>query len=162
MNTLLNELAQQEQSLQFASFSKERAWKLGCAIKSAAEHRGAFVAIDISMNGHCLFAYAMPGTTIDNTEWIRRKRNVVDRYQHSSWYMRHYFEAKGKSIEESSLVDIRDYAPYGGSFPLTVRNVGQVGTISVSGLPQKEDHQLLVDVLEAFLTDAEKNGSLKT
>lgn len=156
MNAYLAELLAQEQRLQFSHFSHERAWQLGCAIKQAAEAKQANVAIDITVNGQCLFSYAMPNTSIDNSEWIRRKRNVVHRYQHSSWYMGQYYEAKGGNIEQRSLVDPKEFAPYGGSFPLTIRNVGIIGALSVSGLPQKDDHQLLVDVLEAFLDSTEK------
>ncbi|PSW06558.1 heme-degrading domain-containing protein [Photobacterium lipolyticum] len=157
MNDILNEIAAQEQRLQFGHFSHLRAWGLGYSIKTLAEKRGASVAIDITFNGQCLFFYAMPGTTIDNAEWIRRKRNVVHRYQCSSWYMGNACKAKEKTIEERSFVDPKEYAPYGGSFPLSIRNVGIVGAISVSGLPQAEDHQLIVDVLESFLSEDEKS-----
>lgn len=144
-------LRSQEQQLCFRSFDHQLAWQLGEALKLEAEARGVNVAIDITLNGQTLFYYAMPGMTQDNAEWVRRKRNVVQRYQRSSWYMGQYYAAKGKTITEASLVDINDYAPYGGSFPLTIANVGVMGSITVSGLPQQEDHQLIVDVLERFL-----------
>lgn len=155
MTELLKTVLEQEKRLQFSHFSHLLAWKLGCRLKAAAEQRNANVAIDITFNSQCLFSYAMPETTIDNQEWIRRKRNVVQRYQHSSWYMGNYYKAKGKSIAEASLVDPNEYAPFGGSFPLTIRNVGIAGVITVSGLPQQEDHQLIVDVLQDFLIDNE-------
>ncbi|WP_375749472.1 heme-degrading domain-containing protein [Vibrio sp. HN007] len=151
MKELLNEILEQEKRLQFTQFSHEIAWELGCALKKAAEEKGASVAIDISMNGLCIFSYAMPGTRIDNVEWIRRKKNVVNRYQNSSWYIGNYYKNKGVSIAEGSLVDGKEFAAFGGSFPLAVKNVGIIGTITVSGLPQVEDHQLIVDVLEKFL-----------
>lgn len=156
MKELLDGLLQQEQRLQFSHFSHERAWELGCALKNAAKERDSNVAINITMNRLCLFSFAMSGTRIDNLEWIRRKMNVVNRYQHSSWYIGNYYKNKGVSIEEGSLVDGKEYAPFGGSFPLTIRNVGIVGTITVSGLPQIEDHQLIVEVLEQFLSEQEK------
>jgi len=43
------------------------------------------------------------------------------------------------------------YAAHGGAFPLTVRNVGPVGVVTVSGLPQVQDHRLVVMVLREFL-----------
>ncbi|PJC85040.1 hypothetical protein CSW98_16810 [Vibrio sp. HA2012] len=151
MNKLLDHLLQQEQRLQFLHFSHTRAWELGCALKKAAEQKEAKIAIDITMNSLCIFSYTMPGTRLDNVEWIRRKRNVVQRYQNSSWYVGNYYKAKGKSIAEASLVDPCEFAPFGGSFPLNIRNVGTIGAITVSGLSQAEDHQLIVDVLEEFL-----------
>ena len=39
----------------------------------------------------------------------------------------------------------------GGAFPIRVRGVGLVGTVTVSGLPQLEDHRLVVTTLERFL-----------
>ncbi len=151
MITDLNELLAQEQELQFEQFNVDIAWLLGGIIKQKAEEKRAEVAIDITLNGHCLFSYAMANTTIDNHEWIARKRNVVTRYQHSSWYMGQYFKAKDKTIEQASFVDPKQYAPFGGSFPLIIKNVGVVGAISVSGLPQYEDHLLVVESIQAIL-----------
>jgi len=41
--------------------------------------------------------------------------------------------------------------PLGGAFPIIVRDVGAVGTVAVSGLPQAENHALVVSVLREFL-----------
>jgi uncharacterized protein (UPF0303 family) len=40
-----------------------------------------------------------------------------------------------------------------GAFPVLVRGVGMLGTVTVSGLPQADDHRLVVDVLRAFLAE---------
>ncbi|MGG1984704.1 heme-binding protein [Serratia nematodiphila] len=45
---------------------------------------------------------------------------------------------------------MRDYSVHGGAFPLTLTGLGCVGSISISGAPQKEDHQLLVSTLAIF------------
>lgn len=151
MITDLNQLLAQEAELQFKAFNNQTAWELGCLIKSRAEAKQVNVAIEIVRNGHRLFSFAMPDTARDNQCWIERKRNVVDRYEHSSWYMGQYYKAKGKTIEQASLVDGKEFAPYGGSFPLIIRGVGVVGSISVSGLPQYEDHKLVVDTITEYL-----------
>ena len=152
MITDLNVLLAQEKELQFEHFSHQTAWLLGTLIKQKAELREAAVAIDITLNGHSLFSYAMAGTSPDNQHWIARKRNVVDRYRHSSWYMGQYYKAKGKTIEQASLVDAKQFAPFGGSFPLTIKNVGVVGSVTVSGLPQYEDHVLVVESIQTLLS----------
>ena len=43
------------------------------------------------------------------------------------------------------------FAAHGGSFPITVRDVGVIGTVTVSGLPQAQDHALVVEALQTFL-----------
>jgi uncharacterized protein (UPF0303 family) len=61
-----------------------------------------------------------------------------------------YYRSRDTTLEEKSLLDPRKYAPHGGAFPLTIRGVGVVGTVTVSGLPQEEDHKLVVSVLQEF------------
>jgi uncharacterized protein (UPF0303 family) len=46
-------------------------------------------------------------------------------------------------------LSIREVAPHGGSFPIVVAGVGCVGAATVSGLPQREDHELVVEALAA-------------
>jgi uncharacterized protein (UPF0303 family) len=79
----IKKIALQEKRLQFKHFDAEVAWEIGTALKAAAEKRRVAVAIDIELAGHPLFSYAMPGTSPDNFDWIRRKRNVVMRYHRS-------------------------------------------------------------------------------
>ena len=46
---------------------------------------------------------------------------------------------------------LSDFAAHGGAFPLLVRGVGPVGTVVVSGLPQVEDHRMVVAALREHL-----------
>lgn len=148
---LLKELLQQEKELQFIRFSNDMALELGLALLKEARTRSKPVAIDITRHGLQLFHFAMDGTAIDNGEWIRRKNNVVQRFGHSSFYVGRSLKQAGKTIEEKYLISSQEYAAHGGAFPLIIRGVGVVGTVAVSGLPQQEDHELVVGVLRQFL-----------
>lgn len=148
---LLSELKRHEEELQFTEFTNDTALALGLRfIETAKKEQKAFT-IDICRNGQQLFHYACAGTSADNDAWVRRKNNVVNRYSHSSYYMGTLHRAQGTTFEEKSGLDPREYAAHGGAFPIIVKNVGVVGTVTVSGLPQAEDHQMVVRVLGEFL-----------
>ena len=156
----LEKIALQEKRLQFKHFDSEVAWSLGTALKAAAEKRHVAVAIDIQLNGHTLFSYAMPGTTPDNWDWIRRKRNVVLRFHRSSYAVGLQEQRAQTSLQERLGLDPKDYAPHGGCFPILLEGTGCAGTITVSGLPQREDHALVVSVLQDYLHLSGENLAL--
>ncbi|MBW7983349.1 heme-degrading domain-containing protein [Enterobacillus tribolii] len=147
----LTQLAQEERTLQFEFFNAETAWELGQRLKLAAEARRVSVSIEIRLAGQTLFYYAMPGTTPDNAEWIRRKRNVVERFRQSSYAIGVRLKQRQSTLEERYGLSLLDYAAHGGCFPLILRNTGCVGTITVSGAPQLEDHQLVTRTIADFL-----------
>ncbi len=153
---VLTELRQQEEEIQFTSFTNDTALAVGMALLQEARKRGKPVTIDITRSGQQLFHFAMAGTSIDNGEWIKRKNNVVKRFGHSSYYMGISLQNAGQTIEEKYLISSSDYAAHGGAFPLIIRDVGIVGTITVSGLPQQEDHELVVTTLKQFLANSRK------
>ena len=149
---LLTELAGQEERLQFSEFANETALQLGLKLVERAKAEGKAVTVDICRNGQQLFHFALAGTSADNDAWIRRKNNVVNRYGLSSYHVGTRFRAKGRPFDESSRLDPDEYAAHGGAFPITVRDVGVVGTVTVSGLPEVEDHEFVVRVLGEFLS----------
>ena len=147
----LTELLAEEHELQFASFTNDDAWALGCDLVEIAQDQGAGVAIDVRRNGHQLFKAALTGATPDNDEWIRRKVNVVQRFGHSSLAVGQTARERGTTFEAQSGLDPTEYAAHGGGFPIIVRSVGPVGVVTVSGLPQVEDHRMVVAAIRAFL-----------
>jgi uncharacterized protein (UPF0303 family) len=147
----LAELLEQERRLVFDRFDNTTAWALGQQMVAAARERELPVVVSIERNGQRLFHAALPGTAPDNDAWVERKARVVRRYGRSSYQVGCHFRAGDGTFEEKSRLDPDDYAAHGGSFPLTIRNVGVVGSITVSGLPQAEDHAFVVAQLEQFL-----------
>ncbi|MPY37899.1 heme-degrading domain-containing protein [Streptomyces adustus] len=147
----VEELEAQERRLVFRQFTHDDAWSLGSLLVELARERQAPVAIDIHRAGQQLFHAALPGSTPDNDAWIARKRRVVERYGAASYLVGARFRAKGTTFEDSSRLDPDAYAAHGGSFPINVEGVGVIGSVTVSGLPQLEDHRFVVATLEQFL-----------
>ena len=147
----LAELAAEEEELRFDGFTNDDAWDLGSALVAVARRDGAPVAVDISRHGHQLFHASLPGTSPDNDSWIQRKTRVVHRFGHSSLYVRQASIERGTTFEAEFGIDPARYAAHGGAFPVVVRSVGPVGAVVVSGLPQLEDHRMVVAAIRAHL-----------
>ncbi|MCF6509579.1 heme-degrading domain-containing protein [Blastococcus sp. MG754426] len=145
------ELAAEERELQLTSFTNDDAWALGCALVAAARRDAAPVAVEIARNGHRLFSAALPGATPDNASWIERKSRVVHRFGRSSLHVRQDSIERGTTFEAEFGLDPQLYAAHGGAFPLLVRDVGPVGVVAVSGLPQLADHRMVTAVLAEHL-----------
>ena len=151
MEAILNTLLLQEQELQFTNFNESTAWQIGTQMVEHAMRENLPITIDIARGGHQLFHASMPGTAADNDEWVKRKVRLVNRFGHSSFYMGQLLKHKGKTIEQSYLISESEFAAHGGCFPIIVKGTGIVGTITVSGLPQEEDHKLVVESIRVFL-----------
>lgn len=147
----ISRLKLQEQVLQFDKFEEANAWNLGQAMRTLATTRKHPLVIDIRVAGRKLFYAALPGTVPDNENWVRRKINVVMRYHKSSYRVGRELAKNGKSLDESEGVWPIDHAPHGGCFPIIIKNVGIVGTITVSGIPQRDDHNFVVECIAAHL-----------
>jgi uncharacterized protein (UPF0303 family) len=140
-------IAQREEALQLERFDATAAFALGVRIKTLAEQRNVAVAIDVQLHEWPLFFYAMPGTTPNNADWIRRKRNVVLRFHKSSYAVGLQLRTQKTTLVERYGLTIADYAAVGGGVPLKLRGVGCIGAVTVSGLSQREDHELVIEAL---------------
>lgn len=150
-NEDLERIALQERELQLPRFDAHIAWDLGARLRTMAADRGLAVVIDVRRFGQPLFYAAMEATTPDNVEWVRRKSNVVARFHSSSYAVGLKEKVKKDTLQESQGLPLADYATHGGSFPLAVIGAGVVGSVTVSGLPQRADHELVVEALCAML-----------
>jgi uncharacterized protein (UPF0303 family) len=147
---LIARLEQQERELVLSGFDNGDAWRLGTLLVTLAQERGLPVAIDIRRGTQQLFHAGLPGSVADNDVWIARKVRVVERYGASSFLVGRRLAAKGQELDAGMGVDPAEYAAHGGAFPIRIRDVGVVGVVTVSGLPQADDHALVVEALRAF------------
>jgi len=140
-------IAAQERELQFLEFSEDIAWQLGSRLRELAIAKKFAVVIDVRRFGHPLFYAALPGTTADNPEWVRRKGNVVARFHRSSYALGLELQQSNSTLLDKYGLPQQDYAVHGGSFPIRVRAAGVIGSVTVSGVPQRSDHELVVEAL---------------
>jgi uncharacterized protein (UPF0303 family) len=147
----LDRIAQQERELQLPRLDTRLAWELGTRLRDLAEARNLAVVIDVRRFGQPLFYAALEGTTPSNAEWVRRKSNVVARFHRSSYAVGLNLKSKNETLADQQGLSLADYATHGGSFPLGVVNAGVVGSVTVSGLPERADHELVVEALSGLL-----------
>ncbi|MFE1322109.1 heme-degrading domain-containing protein [Kitasatospora phosalacinea] len=149
MSLGIPELEFQHRELQLPAAGLAETWRLGSLIVATALERNLPVAVDIRHGEQLAFHAALPGTSADNDDWIRRKAAVVRRFGEASYLVGERHRAKGRTFD----LDPARYAAHGGSFPLLVRGTGMVGTVTVSGLPQLEDHLLVTECLARYLAE---------
>lgn len=140
----------QESTLTLPAFSPDLAWQLGTTLREMAIGRHMPLVIDVRRFGsphQPLFYCALAGTTPDNARWVQRKVNVVARFHKSSYHVGRLLEQSGLNFGQRYGLPEEEYAPHGGGFPLNVAGAGIVGSVTVSGLPQRDDHNLVVEAL---------------
>jgi uncharacterized protein (UPF0303 family) len=147
----LEKIALQESELVLPQLDAETAWQLGSLLRTMCVERSLAVVIDVRRFGQPLFYAAMEGTTPDNVEWVRRKSSVVARFHRSSYAVGLREKQKGQTVYENQGLSLSEYATHGGSFPLRVAGAGIVGSVTVSGLPMREDHELVIEALCTLL-----------
>lgn len=147
----LKRIAHQEQELQFDSFDLEAAWQLGSMLRRMAAERKLGVVIDITLFSMQVFYAALEGATPDNPNWVRRKRNTVFRLFKSSYSTGLGLLKQQTNLQAKLGLTDADYAAHGGSFPIVVKGTGCIGAVTVSGLPQREDHNMVVEALAELL-----------
>jgi uncharacterized protein (UPF0303 family) len=141
-------IAVQERELAFHRFDEAVAWVLGSRLREMAVSRKfPALVIDVRRFGQPLF-YTTVGNTIPNhAEWIRRKNNVVAHFHRSSYAVGLEMQHKNSNLTERYGLPLADYASHGGGFPLRTQSAGVIGSVTVSGLPQRDDHELTVEAL---------------
>lgn len=125
--------------------------KLGALMSRAAAERELPIVIQIRSGGRLVYVAAMPGSTASNDEWAPRKARLAQHFEQSSLLVRLLHERDGEDVHARHSLSKELYQAHGGAFPLRARGVGVIGTVVVSGLPQVDDHNFVVEQLASFL-----------
>lgn len=145
----VTELEAQLNDLRFSSLSHEDALAIGMDLAARAEERNWPLAVSVFIGDQHVFRYACPGTTAENDDWIERKRKTVYRFQEPSFLVGQRLIAQGTEFHAETGLD-QSFAAHGGGFPLFVGEKF-VGAVIASGVPQQDDHAIVVETLRAAI-----------
>ena len=143
-------VARQEKEIILPAFDNNTAWRIGNILRDLTGSRNQNIVADVRRFGsphQQLFYTAFPGTTPDNQRWVARKIATVARFHRSSYGIGLYLQQNNLTFGARYNLPEEDYAAHGGCFPIIVANAGLIGAVTVSGLAQREDHNLVVEAL---------------
>lgn len=138
--------------LELDGFDEARALRLGQILVELAQAGKMPVVVNIRTADRVLFHAALPGSAPLNDLWARRKSNVALAFQLPSLLVGQRNRAKDESLDRHGL-PAGDYADSGGAVPIRVKGTGVVAVATVSGLPQVEDHKLVVRAIKALAAE---------
>lgn len=149
----LADLAKEARRLIFPRFAEDTALALGLKLVELAQAGDLPVVIDIRTPDRCLFHAALPGSAPLNDLWAARKSATALMFHEASLLVGTRHRDKGETLAKHGLPS-EGYADHGGAVPIRVAGAGVVACVTVSGLPQVEDHRLAVRAIEALLAEA--------
>lgn len=148
----LSVITEQERLLRLTSFTTDMAWAIGSALRTDAVSRGAAMTFEVWLAGRPLFQCVTgEAAAFGQMDWIRRKRNTVLRFGRSSYAMGLELEQSGLTLEARHGLPLTEYAMHGGGVPLVLAGAGCIGAVVGSGLPQRDDHAMVVAAIATVL-----------
>ena len=144
------DLEAEAEALILPEFTEATALALGTVLVNLARASSLPVVIDIRSADRTFFHAALPGSAPLNDLWARRKSATALLFQEASLLVGTRHREKGESLARHGLSHDA-HADNGGAVPLRVAGVGVVAVVTVSGLPQVEDHRLAVRGIQALL-----------
>jgi uncharacterized protein (UPF0303 family) len=148
MTLTLDALDAEAARLILPRFDEASALRLGLILVDLA--KGLPVVINIRNAHRTFFHAALPGSQAGNDNWARRKSNTVLMTGRASMAVGLKNAERKRTLATDGLAEA-DYADHGGAVPIMVEGVGMVAVATVSGLPQEDDHRLVVRGLEGLL-----------
>lgn len=147
----IEKIIEQETVLAFDSFNEATAFEIGGRLRDWGLAENMPIVIEIRFWDRLLFYAALPGSTASNADWVRRKMNTVKMFHKSTYRMVLEQAPTNKLFKPDYGLNPSDYVLAGGGFPIHVKGTGVIGAIGVSGLPQRQDHEVIVATLATIL-----------
>lgn len=132
------------------AFGEAHAWQLGSLLVQMAQAAGHPIVINIRTANRTLFHASLPGSAPLNDRWAQRKSNTALLFAEPSFLVGTRHREKGETLDRHGISSA-DYADNGGAVPVFVGGC-LAAVITVSGLPQADDHALVMQAIRVFRT----------
>lgn len=121
---------------------------MGIEIVELARSRKQVIAVEIARLSHTIFLFMDDNLPKDKQNWLRRKANVAKQFEESSLVVKNDLLNGKMNLKTTFGLDENDFLAKGGAIPIFVQNVGMIATITVSGLTDEDDHNLIIEALK--------------
>ncbi len=129
-------------------FDNRLAFEMANLVIELAKKQNQHIAIEVVRLNHTVFLYVDNNLPMDKLNWLRRKTNIVRQFEESSLSVKNELIAGNMSINKTFGLDKKDFIAKGGAIPIFVNGVGMVAIITVSGLHDEEDHNIIINALK--------------
>jgi uncharacterized protein (UPF0303 family) len=138
-----DELLEHETSTRLPVLDESVAIELGQILLEKAAADGMEVAMEVHLRGRLVFRAALPGSDSENDRYLAGKLHAVNETGHASL---HGSKVYRDGLAASGATDTRvpESGPFGGGFPLRTLDGEVAGVALVSGLPEEDDHAMIV------------------
>lgn len=143
----MEEILKLERELTFRSFNSKDALRLGQIMLEMTEEREEVVAMEIYYNSRPVFLYIPDGLSPDKADWLRRKRNSVIYFGHSTGYVSLKCKGDDQNLVLKYARELKEYTCTLGSMPISIDGLGVIGAATVTGLKPEEDQTLIAECL---------------
>ncbi|OPB95776.1 heme-degrading domain-containing protein [Elizabethkingia occulta] len=134
--------------IELDSFSNRIAFDMGVKIIDLAKSRNQHIAVEVCRLNQTVFLYVDDTLPVDKHNWLRRKANISRQFEESSLSVKKDLKDGNMTLEKTFGLDEKDFLAKGGAIPVFIKNGGMIAVITVSGLHDEEDHNIIIEALK--------------
>ncbi|HAY3541792.1 TPA: heme-degrading domain-containing protein [Elizabethkingia anophelis] len=134
--------------IELDSFSNRIGFDMGVKIIDLAKSRNQHIAVEVCRLNHTIFLYVDDTLPVDKHNWLRRKANIARQFEESSLSVKNDLKEGNMNLEKTFGLDEKDFLAKGGAIPIFVKNGGMIAVVTVSGLHDEEDHNIIIEALK--------------
>ncbi len=147
MSNKLKEIQQEEEQVSLLSFNAKNAFSIGSFLAQKAIEENLPLCVSVFVNGREMFHFSSDECTPNHDQWLKRKRNTVLFFHHSTKFMGEKLNQEESLLVSKYGLKSENSTIVAGGVPILIQGCGVIGALCVSGMKPEEDHQLAIEAL---------------